>query len=114
MLLVGASLDSELSSRKVCGCVAVVLYPRDAKQVVVLGVIETEKIVPSCCCHFSASFLSISPLLLVGASLDSELSSRKVCGCVAVVLYLRIAGHSEEHHQRVKTASPISVVVAKA
>jgi hypothetical protein len=72
MLLVGASSDSALSSRKVCGCVAVVLYPRDAKKVVVLGVIETEKIVPSYCCHFSASFWSIAPLLLVGASSDVD------------------------------------------
>jgi hypothetical protein len=114
LLLVKASSDSGLNRRKGRDCTEVVLYPRDAKKVVVLGVIETGKIVVSCCCHFLASFWSISPLLLVKASSDSGLNRRKRRDCTEVVLYLRIAEHSEEHHQRVKTARPISVVVAKA
>jgi ferredoxin-fold anticodon binding domain-containing protein len=71
LLLFRASSDSGLSRWKRSYCVAVVLYPRDAKNVVVLGVIETGKIIVSCCDLFSAKFWSILPLLLVGASSDS-------------------------------------------
>jgi hypothetical protein len=53
-------------------------------------------------------------MLLGGDSSYSVISMWNNFVCTAVVLYLQIAGHSEEHHQRVKTASPISVVVAKA
>jgi hypothetical protein len=51
-----ASSDSELSRQKGCGCVAVVLYPRDAKKVVVLGVIETGKLVVTISWQVSGPF----------------------------------------------------------
>jgi hypothetical protein len=56
MLLVRARSDSELSRQKGCGCVAVVLYPRDAKKVVVLGVIETGKLVVTISWQVSGPF----------------------------------------------------------
>jgi hypothetical protein len=86
---VRAISDSELIRPKECGCIAVVLYPRDAKNVVVLGVIKTGKIVVSWCGHFLTSFWSILPLLLVEAGSDSGLSRRKGYDCTAVVLYPR-------------------------
>jgi hypothetical protein len=46
-----------------------------------------------CVGRISASFWSISPLLLVEASSDSGLSGRKGRDCTAVVLYPRDGAH---------------------